>query len=38
MEELPMLTWLAMAWLARLASMLVLVARAPIMDEDEDSI
>jgi hypothetical protein len=38
MEELPMLTWLAMAWLACFASTLVLVARAPIMDEDQDNL
>ena len=33
-----MLTWLAMAWLGCFASMLVLLARAPIMNEDQDSV
>ena len=33
-----MLTWLAMAWFACFASVLVLVARAPIMDKDQDNL
>jgi hypothetical protein len=38
MEDVPMLIWIgiAAAWVACLAVMVVLVARAPIMDEDPD--
>ena len=38
MEDGPMLIWIgiATAWVACLAIVVVLVARAPIMDEDPD--
>jgi hypothetical protein len=38
MEGLPMLIWIGIAtvWVACLAVFVVLVARAPIMDEDPD--
>ena len=38
MEDVPMLIWIgiAMAWVACLAVVVVLAARAPIMDEDPD--
>jgi hypothetical protein len=38
MEDVPMLIWIgiATAWVACLAVVVVLVARAPIMDEDPD--
>jgi hypothetical protein len=38
MEDVPMLIWLgiATAWVACLAIVVVLVASAPIMDEDPD--
>jgi hypothetical protein len=38
MEDAPMLIWIgiATAWVACLAVFVVLVARAPIMDEDPD--
>jgi hypothetical protein len=34
LEKVPMLALIAMAWVAYFASALVLLARAPIMDED----
>jgi hypothetical protein len=38
MEDVPMIIWIgiATAWVACFAIMAVLVARAPIMDEDPD--
>ena len=36
MEDVPMLMWFAVAWLACIAVVMVLAARAPIMDIDPD--
>ena len=36
MEDVPMLMWFAVAWLACIAVVIVLAARAPIMDIDPD--
>jgi hypothetical protein len=36
MEDVPMLMWFAVAWLASIAVVMVLAARAPIMDIDPE--
>ena len=37
MEDVPMLMWFAVAWLACIAVVIVLAAGAPIIDIDPDS-